>query len=434
MAELFGTATLLAVVLLSGGCATTPRSAGPTEAATAGSPAVAASPPVDARPPATAPTSSPAKPSPPRSFWPIDTRSLRTTSGEIWVGNLQSRIKSLNDQANHPAQASKLAATLYTRYRVLGRIEDAERALAILEAQPDDALDAESLLVLARILSGFHRFGAAEATLKRIPHGQLVDERAAISRDIDVALGRYRRLQDDFAVADQPISDFYELAHRADLLVLQGKLAAAEQQYRRAQSLYHDVDPLPLAWLHTQMGIAFLRYGDIDRAHTFFAAAVERLPGYALAEEHLAECETLLGKFDRARARYERVIEQTGNPEFMAALSGLEKLAGREQEAEAWHARARARYATLLKRQPAAFGYHAVEFYVEAGETDRALQLARENRKLRGDISSRILLMQAARAAGQDQEACWAWQEAAATGLQPPEWTEEVGRSPCEAE
>ncbi|MCB1552319.1 MAG: hypothetical protein KDJ14_00825 [Xanthomonadales bacterium] len=420
-------AALVAAALLSAGCAKTSR---PDQPAVTESP-IAPAPAVPVGSIEVAPTATTA-PAPRRSFWPIDTQSLRTTSADIWIGNLQARIDTLSASKHDPRRAGKLAAALYARYRVLGRIEDAEQALAVLEAVPRAELNGEEQLVLARILSGFHRFGEAEALLKHLPDGALASERAAIGRDIDVALGRYRRLQDDFAVAEQPVNDFYELAHRADLLVLQGKLAPAEQQYRRAQSLYRDVDPMPLAWLHTQMGIALLRFGDIERARTFFAAAVDRLPGYALAEEHLAECETLLGRFDRARARYHRVIEQTGNPEFIAALSGLERTTGHIEEADAWHARARARYASLLKRQPAAFGYHAVEFFIESGDAERALGLARENRKLRGDISSRILLMRAARAAGADQEACWAWQEAAATGLNPPEWSEERGRSPCE--
>jgi tetratricopeptide (TPR) repeat protein len=371
----------------------------------------------------------------PDALWPIRPEWYRTTSGTIYLGNLQARIDSYRRaDLRQPRPAGQLAAALYARYRLLGRFEDAVEARDVLQgvlATASPEADPELFMLAARVHSGFHRFEEAERLLGRLPPQAMTAERLALQRDIDVALGRYPRLDADFAASAQPVGEFYELAHRADLRVLLGDLSGAERQYRLAQSLYRDVDPMPLAWLHTQMGIALLRFGQIERARTFFAAAVERLPGYALAEEHLAECETLLGETEAARARYLRVIAQTDNPEFMAALAGLEQDAGRAQEAELWRTRAQARYADLLAAHPAAFAYHAVEFYLELGQLERALDLARENRRLRGDIFSDILLAQAAGQAGETAEACTAWRTAASHRLRPPEWQPFGAESPC---
>jgi hypothetical protein len=242
-----------------------------------------------------------------------------------------------------------------------------------------------------------------------------------VAADILVARGDYRSLGAELATSNEPIADFYALAHRADLRLLQGDLKGAEQHYLAAQTQYRDSNPVPLAWLHTQMGIGYLRFGKIEDARRFFSAAVERLPGYYLAEEHLAECEALLGDLPSARARYQRVIEQTGNPEFIAALSSVERQAGNAEVADALTQQAKAGYEELLNRLPAAYAQHAAEFFIETGDAPRAYRLAQENSRLRSDVGSLILLATTAHAAKQPDAACEARASAMATGLQPPE-------------
>jgi tetratricopeptide (TPR) repeat protein len=211
------------------------------------------------------------------------------------------------------------------------------------------------------------------------------------------------------------------LAHRADLRLMQGDLEGASHWYRTAQDFYHDVDPLPLAWLYSQQGIALLRHGRYDLAKPFFEAAYQRLPDYFLASEHLAECEAQLGNIDRARELYRAVIAQTGNPEFIAALADLEQQAGNPDAAAAARKAAEVGYRALLDRQRAAYAQHAAEFLLDIGKADEALLLARDNLALRKDIGSLILMVKAAAAGGQHAEACAAAAQARATGLEPPE-------------
>lgn len=357
------------------------------------------------------------------AIWPIDRTLYRTTAGDIYLGNLDGRIDTL--RARHqalaqPLDAEKLAASLYHRYRLRGALSDAEEALALL--QDGEPATADGHVLHAAVLAGFHRFAEAEAALAKAAEAGADPARTRQQRaDLLVALGRYAELKDDFAVSAQPVGDFYELAHRADLRVLLGDLAGAERQYLAAQTLYNDTNPVPLAWLHTQMGIAHLRFGNMARAADFFAAAVERLPGYYLAEEHLAECEVELGKLDAARERYQRVIAQTGNPEFMSALADVEDARGDAIAAERLRQQALAGYAGLIERHGTTFAHHGAGFYLERGDAARALQLARDNRALRADVGSDLLLAEAALAAGQTEEACSALQRVRDTGLRPPE-------------
>jgi tetratricopeptide (TPR) repeat protein len=372
-------------------------------------------------------------------LWPIDLSLYRTTAGDIYLGNLDARVATLHERLQRNdllADRERLAGALYHRYRLLGRLEDAEAALALIDDAAAPVASAEGLLLRTVVLAGFHRFGEAEMTLAAAEAAGAAPATLRRHRDdIDVAMGRYDRLRAEFDASDQPVGDLYRLAHRADLRVLLGDIAGAERQYRVAQTLYGDVSPVPLAWLHTQAGIALLRFGHVGAARRFFAAAVERLPGYYLAEEHLAECDATLGAVDAARERYRRVIAQTGNPEFVAALAELEADAGDTLAAQRLRQQARDGYEAWLERHPAAAAQHAAEFFLATGDVQRAHALASANAAVRADIGSLLLLAQAAEAAGLGGEACEHLAAARATGLSPPEMGEVEGLAArCEPE
>ena len=361
-------------------------------------------------------------------LWPISTSLYRTTSADIYLGNLDSRIVALEAQiaAGQHQRSVSLASALYHRYRVVGRLDDAERALALLRSRAmQDGLEAEGMLLYATALSGLHQFSEARDWLERARKAGISEGKAeGLAADIAVAIGDYDALRTEMGDSARPVDEFYALAHRADLRLLQGDLGGASRLYLGAQTLYFDVNPVPLAWLHTQMGIALLRSGQASEARRFFSAAVERLPGYYLAEEHLAECETLAGEFDAARSRYRRVIAQTGNPEFIAALADLERRAGNDEEAARLSREAEAQYTALMQRYPDAFGQHAAEFLIQIGQAERADALAQANLKLRHDVGSWILMAQTAQAVGDMGRACTARTQAVQTALRPPELAE----------
>ena len=361
--------------------------------------------------------------------YPLTTGQRVTTSEDIYLGNLQARIEVLDKQLESTPSASlqaQLAAALLLRFRVLGQLGDGERGLALAASatrQDPDLADAQ--LILASALAVFHRFDEAMAALMQARRAGADEARLATTRrDLLMAQGRYEELADDFARSAEPVADFYELAHRADLRLLQGDPAGAGQWFRAAQDLYQDVDPLPLAWLYVQQGIALLRHDQIPQAREFFAAAHARLPHYALAAEHLAECEFLLGRHDRARQLYAAVIEQTDNPEYRAALARVEEAAGHPDRARAERESASRGYRQLLERHRAAYAQHAAEYFLELGEVDSAWQLAQENLQLRADIGSLILYARAAEAGNHRQQACDALARIRASDLHPPELRE----------
>lgn len=362
--------------------------------------------------------------------YPLSREQRATTDPALTLGNLQSRITVLQRQLEERQDgmaAAQLSAALLQRGQILGRLDDQPLALHWAEqavAWRSDA--AETWLAQASAQAALHRFGPAQASLKQaMALGLPAAASIGLQRDISVALGDYQSLSRDFEQAALPDGDFGTLTHRADLLLLKGDLRGASLWLRTAQDFYHDVNPLPLAWLYTQQGIALLRFGQIEEARVFFAAAHQRLPTYFLATEHLAECETLLGNFDEARKLYVQVVEQTGNPEFMAALAELEQQVGDEVRAKDWRDLADQGFQDLVTRDEAAHAAHAVEFWLETGRTDEeVLALARRNAERRADLASLILAARAEFALGAAERGCSLMARIDQTGLQPPELTE----------
>lgn len=403
---------LLAVAALAG-CAASPDE-------TAGSQPASASAKDDAPPAALAMLA---------SRYPLSPAQLSTTSEAIFLGNLDARIESAGRalaRRDDPAQRAILAGALEQRHRITGRIDDAERALAeIARVTSDPSASGDALLVHAALLSSFHRFAEALRALERAEAAGANPALAGrLRRDIALARGDYASLKRDFDESDAFVADFHELAHRADLRVSLGDLDGATRLYRAAQGLYADVDPLPLAWLHTQQGIALLRFGEPAEARRFFEAAHARLPSYVLAAEHLAESMAATGDLEASRALYLRVVEQTGNPEFIAALGDVEAKLGNEAVSRERHAQAARAYDALLERHPDAYAQHAAEFHLRRGNAARAYELAKRNLASRRDVGSLILHARAAEAAGERADACASRRAALATGLKPPELVE----------
>lgn len=362
------------------------------------------------------------------STYPATSKQLATTSASIYLSNLDARIAQLEQNYAEQPRADlgqALAMSLGHRSRIIGRLNDAIRAGEILAEQVRmDPEHGPLLLSYASWLARFHLFDLADETLHRITSGNalLSGPITDMSAEVDLAMGRYQQLGVSFWQPEKAGSaDLYGLAARGNAAVLQGNLELASRLYFEAQSRYRDVGPFPLAWLHTQQGIALLRFGHYEEAASFFRAARERLPQYYLATEHLAECLVEAGDLDAARQLYMEVIAQTGNPEFIAALAGLEQAAGREESAERWQQQADLGYQALLKRYPEAYAQHAAEFYLQIGDLDQATALAERNLQLRQDVGSRLLRADVAIAAKDLVLACAQLELASATGLKPPE-------------
>ncbi len=358
--------------------------------------------------------------------WPASQDALPTTDGDIYLGNLDQRIDALADahtRTPSAASAASLAGALYHRYRVRGGLADAERAFVLAdEALRTNDPDPEHYVLRATLYSGFHRFADALVDLDAAQAlGMSADALMPARRDLALSQGKYRELSAMMASSDRTSErDFYGIAFDAHVLQLKGDSIGASKLYAQAQDAYIDTSPVPLAWLYVQQGAAILDTGDARRARHFFSAAYDRLPGYTLATEHLAETEALLGNVDRARTLYEEAIAASDDPAFIDALAKIEREAGNENLASQLEKRAREGWDTRLIAYPFAFSGHAIDYFIERGDTQRALALAHANIEQRRDIESLALLAEAESAAGNVEQACVALREAKATGFATP--------------
>lgn len=406
-------ATLLCALLVAS-CAQTMSSANIARH----NPPVAASTDADVTPDNPLPTASL-----PAGIYPANQEILPTTKGSIFLNNLNASIESLiaagADQPDSPA-ITKLAGLLYHRFQVLGNLDDVDRALALMESIKTP--NAAELRLRASLRSGLHHFDAALAdlaTAAALDQPRTSDDRARLA--IAVATGQYEQIEGLIDNANKPSGEFIESVLRGNIAAYKGDLNQATVQFLGAQQAIHDTAPYPLAWLYAQQGIALLRFERCAEAIPFFLAAEARIPGYALAMDHRAECLLRMHQLDAARRVYTKLIAQTGNPIFMGGLAQVEAESENPKLAKQLRKQTQVAWTELLSREPKAWSEHAAEYYLAIGQQQEALRLAKFNLANRQDVLSLILMARAAQANGNTNRACKALTAVQASGLHPPE-------------
>jgi len=321
--------------------------------------------------------------------WPVSTGQRPTTSGAIYLANLNGQIaelKRLNASQAENRFAPELAKLLYHRFQLTGRLEDAESALLLISGDSQKS-HANADLISARILMGFHEFDKALLALEQAEkNGAPKTETAAVRRAVSGAQGADIQSKSDVSPTPE------NLVSQAAAWVEQGRPDKASELLRMAQDQYIDSSPFTLAWIHVQQGIIFLDNQDYATARQFFAAANERFPQYTLAAEHLAETELALGNHEVAAILYRNVVEQSEHPEFYHQLSRAEILLGNKEESQQAALLAQQGYDQLTEEYPLMFADHAVGYYIDIGDRATAISLAETNLEQRQNRSAKLLL------------------------------------------
>jgi tetratricopeptide (TPR) repeat protein len=355
----------------------------------------------------------------------------KTTRGDIALRNLTDRIGVLEKQAAQRAQPlavrEQLATALLQRAQFVGTFDDFTRVLELADAAVRDFPgDKAALLLRARAESAVHRFDDALTDLDAAAGlGADVDARRA---SIHLALGRDLEKARAFAqsrVDRAPTVEHLGLLANAEAAV--GDFDAADEHYQAALDTLKDVSPFPVAQLSFQRGVMWAEQAHRpERALPFYAEAVRRLPGYVVANVHLAELEAATGRRDAAIARLQALVEQSGqpghDPEPLGVLAELLLARDpRDPSAAGLIERARQGYDALLARHRSAFLDHGAEFFAGPGNDQaRALELARENLALRQTPRAYALAIESALGAGDAGTGCgWMAEAAAVRGHSP---------------
>jgi tetratricopeptide (TPR) repeat protein len=353
---------------------------------------------------------------PPDPLGPPSQAEVPTTAGSIAMDNLNGQIdvleKLLTTRPTDVESRLALFALLGTRAKVVARVADAERAVAVAEDLVQRAPQRAAAYVARAVArTSMHRFPEALADLAEAEkHGakpaELISERATILEaqgDLDGAL-RLRH------AASEARADPGTLGTEASLLGQLGKTDEAATLFNNAARDYRGVSPFPITWLFLQQGLLWERAGNTARARAYFAAALDRLPAFAHAASHLATLEPPAAGV----ALLAPAVAASDDPEIELVLASRLRASGDVAQADARTAHVRARYAELVERHPEAYAEHAGWFWLdEAKDPAKALELARKNLAVRKTEKAYRLAVLAALAAGARPEACTLGQEAA---------------------
>lgn len=333
-----------------------------------------------------------------------------TTAGPQAAKNLGAQIDGYEAQLRRRPQdvglMSQIIDLRLSRTQFLGSYDDFSRAEALADAAV--AVDeAAGRRLRSRVHTALHAFEAAEADL-----GAAAQMSPAQAGTLALALGR--DLTPHIAAAESAVEarrSYGNLTHLAALLAGAGRFDDADAAYRAALAAYNDVSPFPVAWVAFQRGVMWGEMADRpDRALVLYREAVRRLPGYVVANVHLAELESEVGLKGLAIERLRSVLN-TADPEPAGLLAEL--LPSGDPEGDALVAAAKAKYESLFEAYPLAFLDHGAEFFMGPGaDPARALALARKNLEIRQNDRAYLVGIEAALAADDKDQAC-AWAQAA---------------------
>jgi len=298
--------------------------------------------------------------------------SRKTTSEGIAVTNLNASIEALRRRLESRldvATASALIEQLILRadfYRSFDDWEEASKvSRAVLEAHPTNPA---AILLRARVLNTLHEFDAALALIEgaraqKSSSGAVMAAaeleaqarhleatiRLAQSGPVDELVARRRALAASFPT-------YQNVTSLALALAQQGRFAEADAVFRSALGQYRDVSPFPFAWVAFQRGVMWSEQAARpDLGRPLYEEALGYLPGYVLANVHLAELDAMDGDVQTAIGRVVPLVGTTQDPEPLALLATLEPSIDR---ARRYAAEADAAYRRLIERFLEAFAHH----------------------------------------------------------------------------
>ncbi|WP_293676967.1 hypothetical protein [uncultured Phenylobacterium sp.] len=338
-------------------------------------------------------------------------------SGEAMVaGPLQSTLVALE------------LVNLYTeRARLTGSYDDYGRAESLLNRLQAQFSGSEGVcMATARLHYALHRLAKAKEVLDGCPGLAGTVEDLSKRADIAFYSGRYKDAGIIYRAIVNQVGTPQAYIQLALFAAKTGSPGEALAFLEAAEHRYHGGSALQESWLALQRGLIEMDRGRYAEAHAMFALADERLPGYWLNEEHIAEIVALKGDTAAAKRILESVVKKTTAPEYLDALGAIEAEAGNSEAAKQLFDRAETIYVERARRFPEANAGHALDHYLDdAPRPTKALTLAQANYRNRPYGDAAIQLAKALLLNGRPAEAARLLEEELAKGWDTAEtwWT-----------
>ena len=290
----------------------------------------------------------------------------------------------------------------WMRHAVLtGKVESYLAARDALSAMEERQSPRQPCTQQARFALATHRPKEAESYLQACGS----EQNAGVRADIAFYSGRYEEAERlaSAALTDTPgVENFVRMAR---VRMATGHPQEAAALLEAAESRYHNQGAQDLAGFKIRRGLVALHSGDFERARALYRAALRELPGWWLAEEHLAEVQVLLGEPEDALQLYDKVIAEVGFAEFLEARAALRGDMGEVEQAADDLALARSQFEERLQLLPEATSGHVLGFYLEHGPIEQALELAEEDYRRRPYGEAAIALAEARMLSGDAETA-----------------------------
>ncbi|MDQ3322687.1 MAG: tetratricopeptide repeat protein [Acidobacteriota bacterium] len=208
-------------------------------------------------------------------------------------------------------------------------------------------------------------------------------------------------------------------ARFARLAQLRGDNAGARKHFTTALTLALNQPAPPretVAWLRWQLGETAYSVGDYQIAEKHYHDALTTFPDYYRAIASMGKVRAANNDLPGAIAQYEKAVRLLPDPQFIAALGDLYKLAGREEDAKR-HYELVEQIGRLSELNGALYNRQLALFYADHDiKTDAAYRLAAKEYEVRKDIYGADALAWAALKAGKLIEAQGAIKDALRLG------------------
>jgi tetratricopeptide (TPR) repeat protein len=279
-------------------------------------------------------------------------------------------------------------------------------------------------ITLTSAYSAQHRFHEALelAQAVQVQDPENMDALAVIG-DAHIALGNYPEAEAAYrklaeAGASPPI-----LARLAQLAELngdnEGALALALQAGRAAAA--NGAAKQQQAWYLIRIADLYFHTGDLERAETYFEAALRLFDGYYIALAGLGQVHAARGDYDTAIEYYLRSVEAVPHTDILADLGDVYLLAGEREKAQAQYDAVLALFNETGLDNPTYFREMAGFFADRDIRLPEALRMAAADLENRKDIFAYDTAAWAAFKNGQFEQA-EAWMtEALKLGTREPE-------------
>ena len=347
-----------------------------------------------------------------------------TTAAKNMIRFLENKVKS--DPEDFSAN-SKLAGLYLQELRETGDVAYLDLAFRVARASLDSVPDERNsggLAALTQAEFAAHEFTAARDHALRLieleprksyPQGMLGDALLELG-EYDQAAAAYQKM----AQIDSGITTTSEIK-QARLAQLRGNNEKAQKHFSTALTVVLNLPAPPretVAWLRWQLGETAFGIGDYESAEKHYRDSLVTFPDYFRAVASLGKVRAAQNDLTGAIEQYEKAVRLLPDPQFVAALGDLYRLAGRDEDAKKQFELVE-QIGRLSELNGALYNRQLALFYADHDvKTEEAYKLAAKEYEVRRDLYGADALAWTALKAGKFDEAQAAMKEALRLGTQ----------------